>query len=76
MNNKVMKFKTATSTFEVNVRGKTIRRLPENVSGCWKPFVSISTPRIGAPVVVVWSQDAFGNSTRATLTSPVVSYEY
>jgi len=71
-----MKFKTATSTFEVNISGKTIRRLPENVSGCWKSFVRISKPRIGAPVLVVWSADGLGNSTKSTVTSPVVSYEY
>jgi hypothetical protein len=71
-----MKFQTTSSTFEVNIIGKAIRRIPDNISGCWKSYVSISKPRIGAPVLVVWSVDSFGNSTKATLTSPVMSYEY
>ena len=71
-----MKFKTLSSTFEVNIVGKTIRRIPDNISGCWKSYVRISKPQIGAPVLVVWSVDDFGNSVKSTLTSPVVSYEY
>ncbi len=71
-----MKFKTLTSAFEVNIAGKTIRRVPDNISGCWKSYVSISKPKIGSPVLVVWSEDNFGNSTKSTLTSPVVSFEY
>ncbi len=71
-----MKFKTTFSAFEVNIIGKTIRRIPDNISGCWKSYISISKPKLGAPVLVVWSVDDLGNPTKSTLTSSVVAYEY